>query len=133
MKLLDTFVAEVIVVSDYTADDMFCLRNRALALVGEEGVQQGTRQTELTALKDELVDLVMQNGKVGELMAEKDCLGARLMNFIMPVPSQVNRKFWDTHAKSPQQAITSFHALSKRNDYIKVAVIVKDIALTTPS
>ena len=35
MKLLDTFVAKVIAVSDYTADDMFYLRNRVLALVGE--------------------------------------------------------------------------------------------------
>lgn len=133
MKLLDTFVAKVIAVSDYTADDMFYLRNRVLALVGEEGVQQETKQTELLALKDELVDLAVQNGKVGELVGEKDCLGAELMNFITPVPSQVNRKFWDTYAKSPQQAIADFYALSKRNDYIKVAAIAKNIAFTTPS
>ena len=35
MKLLDTFVAKVIEVSDYTEDDMFYLCNRVLALVGE--------------------------------------------------------------------------------------------------
>ena len=120
MKLLDTFVAKVIAVSDYTEDDMFYLCNRVLALVGEEGSQQETKQTELIALKDELVDLAVQNGKVGELVTEKDCLGAELMNFITPVPSQVNREFWDTYAKSPQQAIADFYALSKRNDYIKV-------------
>ena len=40
MKLLDTFVAKVIAVSDYTEDDMFYLCNRVLALVGEEGSQQ---------------------------------------------------------------------------------------------
>lgn len=93
MKLLDTFVAKVIAVSDYTEDDMFYLRNRVLALVGKDGVQQETKQTELIALKDELVDLAVQNGKVGELVVEKDCLGAELINFITPVPSQVNRKF----------------------------------------
>ncbi len=133
MKLLDTFVAKVIAVSDYTEDDIFYLRNRVLALVGEDGAQQETTQTELIALKDELVDLAVQNGKVGELAAEKDCLGAELMNFITPVPSQVNREFWDTYAKSPQQAIADFYALSKRNDYIKVAAIAKNIAFTTPS
>ena len=103
MKLLDTFVAKVIAVSDYTEDDMFYLCNRVLALVGEEGSQQETKQTELIALKDELVDLAVQNGKVGELVTEKDCLGAELMNFITPVPSQVNREFWDTYAKSPHR------------------------------
>lgn len=133
MKLLDTFVAKVIAVSDYTEGDSFYLRNRVLSLVGEEGAQQETKQTELIALKDELVDLAVQNGKVGELAEEKECLGAELMNFITPVPSQVNREFWDTYAKSPQQAIAEFYALSKRNDYIKVAAIAKNIAFTTPS
>ena len=133
MKLLDTFVAKVIEASDYTEDDMFYLRNRVLALVGEDGAEQETQETDLIALKEELVDLAVKNGKVGELMAEKDCLGAELMNFITPIPSQVNRCFWDTYAKSPQQAVADFYDLSKRNDYIKVAAIAKNIAFTTPS
>ncbi len=133
MKLLDTFVAKVIEASDYTEDDMFYLRNRVLALVGEDGAEQETQETDLIALKEELVDLAVKNGKVGELMAEKDCLGAELMNFITPIPSQVNRRFWDTYAKSPQQAVADFYDLSKRNDYIKVAAIAKNIAFTTPS
>ncbi|SEI74324.1 UDP-glucose--hexose-1-phosphate uridylyltransferase [Streptococcus equinus] len=133
MKLLDTFVAKVIEASDYTEDDMFYLRNRVLALVGEDGAEQETQETDLIALKEELVDLAVKNGKVGELMAEKDCLGAELMNFITPIPSQVNRRFWDTYAKSPQQAVADFYDLSKRNDYIKVAAIAKNIAFTTLS
>ena len=133
MKLLDTFVAKVIEASDYTEDDMFYLRNRVLALVGEDGAEQETQETDLIALKEELVDLAVKNGKVGELMAEKDCLGAELMNFITPIPSQVNRRFWDTYDKSPQQAVADFYDLSKRNDYIKIAAIAKNIAFTTPS
>lgn len=132
MKLLDTFVAKVIAVSDYTADDSFYLRNRVLALVGEEGAQQETKQTELIALKDELVDLAMQNGKVGELAEEKECLGAELMNFITPVPSQVNREFWDTCTIS-SASYRRFYDLSTCNDYIKTAAIAKNIAFTTPS
>ena len=72
MKLLDTFVAKVIEASDYTEDDMFYLRNRVLALVGEDGAEQETQKTDLIALKEELVDLAVKNGKVGELMAEID-------------------------------------------------------------
>lgn len=133
MKLLDTFVAKVIETSDYTEDDMFYLRNRILALVGEDGAEQETNQTDLIALKEELVNLAVKNGKVGDLMAERDCLGAELMNFITPVPSQVNRNFWDMYAQSPQQAVADFYELSKRNDYIKVAAIAKNIAFTVPS
>ena len=65
MKLLDTFVAKVIEASDYTEDDMFYLRNRVLALVGEDGAEQETQETDLIALKEELVDLAVKNGKVG--------------------------------------------------------------------
>lgn len=133
MKLLDTFVAKVIESSDYTKDDIFYLTNRILALVGEDNAQQETVQTELIALKDELVDLAVANGKVGELVEEKDCLGAELMNFMTPIPSQVNKNFWETYAQSPQKAISEFYDLSKRNDYIKVAAIAKNIAFTTPS
>lgn len=50
MKLLDTFVAKVIEASDYTEDDMFYLRNRVLALVGEDGAEQETQETDLIAL-----------------------------------------------------------------------------------
>ena len=59
MKLLDTFVAKVIEASDYTEDDMFYLRNRVLALVGEDGAEQETQETDLIALKEELVDLAV--------------------------------------------------------------------------
>jgi UDPglucose--hexose-1-phosphate uridylyltransferase len=133
MKLLDKFVEAVIANSNYTSDDIFYLQNRILALVGEENSQKKTSQTELIALKDELVDLAVENGKVGELFEEKDCLSAELMDFITPIPSLLNKNFWNTYAKSPQQAISDFYNLSKQNDYIKVSAIAKNIAFETPS
>lgn len=132
-SLVDAFVAKVIENSDYTTEDHFYLRNRVLALVGEDGAEQETSLTELITLKDALVELAVSNDKSGPLAEEKDCLGAELMNFITPVPSVVNRQFWDTYAQSPQQAIAEFYDLSQRNDYIKTAAIAKNIAFTTPS
>ncbi len=131
--LLDTFVSKIIENSDYAELDATYLSNRILALVGEDNAQQDTNQSNLIALTDELVDLAVVNGKVGDLAEEKDCLGAELMNFITPIPSQVNKAFWDTYAKSPQKAIKDFYELSKRNDYIKVTAIAKNIAFTTSS
>lgn len=132
-SLVDAFVAKVIENSDYTTEDYFYLRNRVLALVGEDGAEQETSLTELIALKDALVELAVSNDKSGPLAEEKDCLGAELMNFITPIPSVVNKHFWDTYAQSPHQAIADFYDLSQRNDYIKVAAIAKNIAFTTPS
>lgn len=132
-SLVDAFVAKVIENSDYTTEDHFYLRNRVLALVGEDGAEQETSLTELITLKDALVELAVSNDKSGPLAEEKDCLGAELMNFITPIPSVVNKHFWDTYAQSPQQAIADFYDLSQCNDYIKVAAIAKNIAFTTPS
>lgn len=133
MKLLDSFVAGVIASSDYTELDSFYLRNRVLALVGEENAEQETAETNLIKLKDLLVDLAVANGRCADIQEEKNCLGAELMNFITPVPSRVNADFWQTYAENPEQAVADFYDLSKRNDYIKVEAIAKNIAFETRS
>lgn len=132
-SLIDTFVRKVIEHSDYTSEDAIYIRNRVLALVGENHVWQETSLTALIALKEALVELAAENGKIGRLPEEKDCLGAELMNMITPIPSVVNRRFWDTYAQSPQQAISDFYQLSQLNDYIKTAAIAKNISFTVPS
>lgn len=133
MKLLDSFVAGVIANSDYTEMDTIYLANRILALVGEANAQQETQETTLIKLKDQLVELAVDNGRCADIQEEKNCLGAELMNFITPIPSQVNGRFWETYQENPEQAIADFYDLSKKNDYIKVEAIAKNLAFSTPS
>lgn len=133
MKLIDQFVAKVIASSAYTEMDWPYLFNRVLALVGEAGGNPETQSETLIELKEELVDLAVANGKVGALFEERDCLGAELMNLITPLPSKVNRDFWETYQSSPEEAIADFYALSQKNDYIKLAAIAKNVAFTTAS
>lgn len=133
MKLLDSFVAGVIANSDYTEMDTIYLANRILALVGEANAQQETQETTLIKLKDQLVELAVDNGRCADIQEEKNCLGAELMNFITPIPSQVNGRFWKIYQENPEQAIADFYDLSKKNDYIKVEAIAKNLAFSTPS
>lgn len=127
-KILDRFVEKVLESELYSQTDKYYIRNRVLALVGEEGTDKPTDQSDLIALKDQLVDLAVENGKIASLPAEKDCLGAELMNFITPLPSQLNQAFWSVYASDPAQAIADFYHLSKENDYIKLAATAKNIA-----
>ena len=83
-KLVDEFVAQVIANSDYTDLDAVYLKNRVLALVGEDGADRTTTKEAIIDLKDELVALAQANGKVGASFNEGDTLGAELMNFITP-------------------------------------------------
>lgn len=126
--LINQFVEKVLERHLYDEMDRTYLKNRVLALVGEEGVELLTDETNLIALKDLLVEVAEKNGKIGSLREEKDCLGAELMDLITPLPSQVNHDFWTTYEVNPDQAIANFYQLSKENDYIKVSAIAKNIA-----
>ena len=126
--VIDNFVEQVIQSGLYKPMDYSYVKNRVLALVGEEGANTPTSETDIKKIKDMLVELAETNGKVGSLAEEKDCLGAELMNFITPIPSAVNEKFWSTYQESPEKAVNDFYQLSKDNDYIKLSAIAKNIA-----
>ena len=127
-KLLDTFVSAVIDNSAFEEMDTIYLRNRIMALVGEEVADQDTEADQLIDLKDDLVALAVKNGTINDTLAEQDILGAELMNFITPAPSHLNRDFWTTYASNPEQAVADFYQLSQKNDYIKAKAIAKNIA-----
>ena len=126
--VINNFVEQVIQSGLYKTMDYSYVKNRILALVGEEGANTSTSETDIKKLKDMLVELAEKNGKVGPLAEEKDCLGAELMNFITPIPSAVNENFWSTYQESPEKAVNDFYQLSKDNDYIKLSAIAKNIA-----
>ena len=127
-QILDAFVTEVIAASDYQEMDRIYLKNRVMSRIGEEGLDAPAHNSELIALKEQLVEIAVANSKIQDSMAAKDSLGAELMDWITPSPSQVNHHFWETYRQSKEDAIADFYALSKRNDYIKVEAIAQNIA-----
>ena len=127
-QVLDAFVTAVIAASDYEEMDRIYLKNRVMSRVGEEGLDAPAKKEDLIALKDQLVEIAVANSKIQDSMAAKDSLGAELMDWITPSPSQVNHRFWETYRQSKEDAIANFYDLSKRNDYIKVNAIAQNIA-----
>lgn len=127
-QVLDAFVTAVIEASDYQEMDRIYLKNRIMSRVGEEGLDGPAQKEDLIALKDQLVEIAVANNMIQDSMAAKDSLGAELMDWITPSPSQVNHHFWETYRHSKEDAIADFYALSKRNDYIKVEAIAQNIA-----
>ena len=126
--ILDTFVTAVIAASDYEEIDRIYLKNCVMSRVGEEGLDAPAQKEDLIALKDQLVEIAVANNMIQDSMAAKDSLGAELMDWITPSPSQVNHRFWETYRQSEEDAIADFYALSKCNDYIKVKAIAQNIA-----
>ena len=126
--ILDAFVTAIIAASDYEEIDRIYLKNRVMSRVGEEGLDAPAHQADLIGLKDQLVEIAVANNMIQDSMAAKDSLGAELMDWITPSPSQVNHRFWETYRQSEEDAIADFYALSKCNDYIKVKAIAQNIA-----
>ncbi len=91
--ILDAFVTAVIAASDYEEMDRIYLKNRIMSRVGEDGLEAPAQKEDLIALKDQLVEIAVANSKIQDSMATKDSLGAELMDWITPSPSQVNHRF----------------------------------------
>ena len=126
-------MTKVIAESSFEELDRIYLTNRVLALVGDGVLEVETDQDDLIELKDQLVEEAVRLGTIEDSQAAREILGADLMDLVTPCPSQVNRDFWNTYAKSPEQAIADFYQLSQKNDYIKLKAIAKNIAYRVPS
>lgn len=125
--IIDNFVDRVIEYGMYNEIDKIYVKNRVLALIGEEGIDRISDENDLKQIKDYLVEIALKNGKIKDLIEEKECLGAELMNFIVPLPSRLNDIFWSSYDISPQEAVEEFYKLSKDSDYIKTSAIAKNI------
>lgn len=123
MSCVDQFV-DLIVDSDndYQELDKTYLYNRICALVGDDNHQTDDN------IKTALIKTAIKNGKIEDNQTEKEILNDQLMNFVTPLPSKVNAKFWNLYQKSPETATNYFYKLSQDNDYIKVKAIAKNIS-----
>ena len=132
-NLIDNFITQVIAHSDFTELDRIYLRNRILALVGDEARKVTTNKEDLLDLKDELIQAAQNSEKCPASNSAKDVLDAQLMNLIVPRPSIVNHDFWQTYESSPQKAIADFYQMGKDSNYIKTRAIAKNIYFTAAS
>ena len=132
-NLVEKFITLIIAQSEFIELDRIYLRNRILALVGDDAIKVKTNKKDLLDLKDELVKVAQITGKCAKANSAEDILGAQLLNLIVPRPSIVNQKFWSTYKESPQKAIANFYQLSKNSDYIKTRAIAKNIYFVAES
>lgn len=85
----------------------------------------------LEQILDELLDDACARHLIENTVAERDLLDTRLMNCMMPRPSEVIRKFSCLYAESPARATDWYYRFSQDSNYIRRYRIVKDIKWTT--
>ena len=82
----------------------------------------------LAALCDEAVKL----GIIEDSVTYRDLFDTKLMNCIMPRPSQVQENFWKEYAKSPEDATKFYYDFSQNSNYIRRDRIKKDMKCAVP-
>ena len=74
----------------------------------------------------ELLDEAVKRGLIEDSVVYRDLFDTRLMNCLMPRPSQVQKEFWEKYKESPEAATDYFYKLSQDSDYIRRYRVKKD-------
>ncbi|MBQ9900886.1 MAG: UDP-glucose--hexose-1-phosphate uridylyltransferase [Clostridia bacterium] len=103
-------------------------RNMLLALMGEdsyESTQPGGKRA-LCDILCELCDIATQRGIISDSTENRDIFDAKLMNCVMPRPSQVITEFREHYGQSPEEATDRFYTFSCDSNYIRRDRIARD-------
>lgn len=87
----------------------------------------------LEEILKELLDEACRRELIPDSIAYRDLFDTRLMNCLVPRPSQVQQEFWKKYEKSPVEATNYFYKFSQDSDYIRRYRICKDQRWKTAS
>ena len=102
--------------------DRIYTRNIILDLYNEKNYEETVninQDEDLEVILKELLDEACSRGIIEDSITYRDMFDTKLMNQLMPKPSQVRKEFWEKYKISPQEATDYFYKLSKDSDYIR--------------
>ena len=88
---------------------------------------------ELEPVLAEILDYAIANELIEDSITYKDLFDTRIMNCLMPRPSQVIKTFNEKYAVSPKEATDYYYKLSQDSDYIRRYRVCKDMRWLTPT
>ena len=77
-----------------------------------------------------LLDEAVKREIIEDNIVSRDLFDTKLMNCLMPRPSEVQRVFFDKYKNSPVEATDYFYKLSQDSDYIRRYRVCKDMKWT---
>lgn len=99
----------------------------------QEPEEELEQEIDLEAVLGELLDYACETGVLKDnSITYRDLFDTKLMNCLMPRPSDVEKKFWGLYQhQSPQAATDYYYKLSQDSDYIRRYRIKKDMRWVT--
>ena len=115
-------------------EDAIYARNQILDVMGLLEYREPEAPRAYAGLEEilkELLDDACARGLLeSDSVVYRDLFDTRLMNCLMPRPSEVNREFWKRYGQSPETATEYYYKLSQDSDYIRRYRIKKDMKWT---
>ena len=98
-----------------------------------EDTEIDTENIVLENVLNELLDEAVARGIIEDSIVYRDLFDTKLMNCLMPRPSQVQQTFHEKYEVSPETATDYYYKLSQDSDYIRRYRVVKDMNWKTDS
>ena len=98
-----------------------------------EDTEIDTENIVLENVLNELLDEAVARGIIEDSIVYRDLFDTKLMNCLMPRPSQVHQTFNEKYEVSPETATDYYYKLSQDSDYIRRYRVVKDMKWKTDS
>lgn len=117
-------------------EDGIYARNQIMDVLGMDEYEEPVRPAEMISLEDtlkEILDFAAENGRLEHnSVVYRDLFDTKIMNCLMPRPSEVTKKFWKIYEEqSPEAATEYFYKLSQDSDYIRRYRVCKDMKWVT--
>lgn len=116
-------------------EDELYARNQILRELGLSEYEEPESVSEEVCLEEtlkELLDYAAENGILeNNSVVYRDLFDTKLMNCLMPRPSEVAKRFKELYEASPKEATDYFYKLSQDSDYIRRYRVCKDMKWIT--
>jgi len=114
-------------------DEVYAANRLLDVLHVEDYVPEDVNETLETAtpILECMLDYAAEKGLIEGTTDERDLFDTRIMDCVMPRPSEVVRQFHAHYEESPREATDYYYALSIASNYIRKARIDKNIAWKT--
>lgn len=104
--------------------------NLILALLGLNDYEEPVTDISNIDLQDTLKDILdyaVSKGIIEDSIVYRDLFDAKIMNCLLPRPSQVINSFYDKYNRSPEEATDYYYKFCQDSDYIRRYRICKDV------
>lgn len=113
----------------FYSEDTIYVQNQilnVLVLTELKPIQEDEKEFTLQQVLDEICAYAVTKGLIEDTQDSKDAFDTKLMNCLMPRPSEVIKKFHDDYVSSPEQATQAYYDMSCASNYVRVERIQKD-------